>query len=376
MRGLTVGVAGATGVVGETALEILTDADQMGGLAIESIRGFASKASAGKVLRSGNHTITIETLDSPSILDCDVVFFATDGELSRQHVPRLAEQGILCIDNSSAFRMTNGVPLVVPEVNGHELENTAALLANPVIANPNCCAAPLTVALNPLKKAFGLRRVVVSTYQSVSGAGKQALDVLLDETKAFLNAPDPRQLPQTSLFPKPIAFNVFPFVASIDGAGHTDEERKIVEETRKILGDVALPLAATSVRVPTFVAHAESVTVELARAASPEDVRQALAQAPGAVLIASEGATNGPSQEQEDGLPRWFPTPREVHGRDPVYIGRVRQVSAFDPGFGYSLWIVSDNLRKGAALNGVQILRHASRVGLLDKLRERRGRAG
>lgn len=375
MRGLTIGVAGATGVVGETALEILTDPDQMGGVAIDSIRGFASKASAGKVLRSGNHTITVETLESDSIFDCDVVFFATDGELSRQHVPRLAAKGILCIDNSSAFRMTPGTPLVVPEVNGHELENTAALLANPVIANPNCCAAPLTVALNPLKKAFGLERVIVSTYQSVSGAGKQAIDVLIEQTKTFLANPDPRQLPHPTLFPKPIAFNVFPFVASIDASGHTDEERKIIEETRKILGEGSLPVAATSVRVPTFVAHAESVTVELSRAAHRDEVRDILAQAPGAVLIRGEEGSQGESAD-ELATPRLFPTPREVHGRDPVYIGRVREVGAFAPGRGFSLWIVSDNLRKGAALNGVQILRHASRIGLLDKLRDKRTRAG
>jgi aspartate-semialdehyde dehydrogenase len=180
-------------------------------------------------------------------------------------------------------------------------------------------------------------------------------------------------LPAPSTFPKAIAFNVFPFVASIDASGHTDEERKIIEETRKILGEPGLPVAATSVRVPTFVAHGESVTVELGREASRQELCEVLAAAPGAVLITGEDSRDF-LQTSADGHPNLFPTPREVHGKDPVYIGRVRQIDAFAPGYGFSLWIVSDNLRKGAALNGVQILRHALQVGLVDKLRERRGR--
>jgi aspartate-semialdehyde dehydrogenase len=371
--GLTIGVAGATGVVGETALEILTDAEMIGGIRIDAIKAFASKGSAGKQIRAGQHSVTVETLESDSIYECDVVFFATDGELSKLHVPRLAERGILCIDNSSAFRMTAGIPLVVPEVNGKELENTEALLARPIIANPNCCAAPLTVALNPLKKAFGVRRVIVSTYQSVSGAGKQAVDLLLEETRAFLSTPDPRHLPAPSSFPKPIAFNVFPFVASIDTQGHTDEERKIIEETRKILGAGDLPIAATSVRVPTFVAHGESVTVELAKETSRSEILAILAEAPGLVTVTGEDSRDWSRDADSDTI-KLFPTPREVHGKDPVYIGRVREVSAFTQGYGFSFWIVSDNLRKGAALNGVQILKHAHQVGLLDKLKEQRQR--
>lgn len=367
MAGLTIGVVGATGVVGETALEILTDQDQMSGISVAEIKAFASSGSAGKVLQHGRHRITVEVLNESSGSACDVLFFATDGEISRQQIPLFAEKGVLCIDKSSAFRMDPEVPLIVPEVNAHLLEDER-WTGRPIVANPNCCTAPLTVALNPLKKAFGLRRAIVSTYQSVSGAGKQAVDVLLDESRRFLQSEDLSPEVASSVFPKAIAFNVFPFVASIGPTGHTDEEEKIIQEARKILSLPDLPLAATSVRVPTFVSHAEAVTVELAKETTVSEVAALLAQAPGVCVSAHDEV------QKDDEKPRSFPTPREAHGKDPVFVGRIRAADAFPAGYGFSLWVVADNLRKGAALNGVQVLKHAVAVGAIDRLRARRSR--
>jgi aspartate-semialdehyde dehydrogenase len=366
MTGLTIGVVGATGVVGETALEILTDQDLMSGVPVATIKAFASSGSAGKVVQHGGHRLTVEVLNEASGAACDVLFFATDGGISREQIPVFADKGVLCIDKSSAFRMDAGVPLIVPEVNGHLLEDDN-WIKRPIVANPNCCTAPLTVALNPLKKAFGLRRAIVSTYQSVSGAGKQAIDVLLDESRRFLQSEDLSPDALSTVFPKPIAFNVFPFVASIGPKGHTDEEEKIIEETRKILALPDLPLAATSVRVPTFVSHCEAVTVELARETSVDEIASLLAQSPGICLSADTRAS------PDDERPLLFPTPREAHGKDPVFVGRIRAVEAFQAGYGFSLWVVADNLRKGAALNGVQVLKHAVAIGALDRLRASRG---
>ncbi len=375
-KGLCVGVVGATGAVGETALEILTDADQMAGVEISELKAFASKSSAGKILNHGGQKIPVEVLDAESGRACDVIFFATGGDISETHIPALAAQGVLCIDKSSAFRMNPEVPLVVPEVNGHLLEGDA-LVNQPIVANPNCCSAPLTVALGPLQKSFGLKRLIVSTYQSVTGAGKQAVDVLLDETRGFLEKEDLAPTESSSVFPKPIAFNVFPFVASIDQEGHTDEEAKIIQETRKILDLPDLPVAATSVRVPTFVTHGEAVTVELERATTAQELAVALEKTSGlcvgdpAATVDRDPDTPEPSLSERG---NHFPTPREAHGKDPVFVGRIREVGAFPQGTGFSFWVVSDNLRKGAALNGVHILKHAARVGLLEKLRAHRAR--
>jgi aspartate-semialdehyde dehydrogenase len=389
MLDLVIGVVGATGAVGQTALDILGDA--FPGFRVAQLRAFASRSSVGKRVAFGAGHVAVEETRFEALLECDAVLFATEAAISREFIPRLAEAGVLCVDKSSAYRDDPSVPLVVPEVNGAALLPDA-LGAFPVVANPNCCATPLAVALAPLAEAYGLERVIVSTYQSVSGTGKQGIDVLNEETRAFLRSEDLSCHP-SSVYPKSIAFNVMPFVAKILPSGDTDEEAKIVQETRKLLGLPGLPVSATSVRVPTFVGHAEAVTVELSRDTSLADVRALLARAPGVVLVdefagdavsgaadaerARAGATSDHDHNDDDDEgtdePTLFPTPRDVHGKDAVYVGRVRKAEVFRNGF--ALWIAADNLRKGAALNAIQIIDACSRNGTLGALRSRRGRS-
>ena len=366
---LKIGVVGATGAVGQTAVEILED--DFPHFELEQLRLFASKSSAGKRVsfraKGLDVQLEVEETKFESLSACDVVFFASDSSVSLEHIPRLAELGVLCIDKSSAYRDNSAVPLVVPEVNG-DLLSSEEILGFPVVANPNCCATPLVVALAPLHKAFGLERVVVSTYQSVSGTGKPGLDVLRQESKEFFGLQD--LTPQASqTYPTAIAFNVMPFVAKILENGDTDEESKIVFEARKILRLPDLPISATSVRVPTFVGHAESVTVQFQ--APSFDVQQArtlLASAPGIQFV--DEFAKQTSDEDEPQIA--FPTPRDVQGKDPVFVGRVRSAEAFPRGL--ALWICADNLRKGAALNSIQIVDSFCQQGMMEKLLQKRNR--
>lgn len=381
---LVIGVVGATGAVGQTALDILGYGD-FKGFRVKRLRVFASKSSTGKRLSWGTQNVTVEETTQEALLGCDAVLFATEAALSREHIPLLASAGVLCVDKSSAFRDDPNVALVVPEVNPEAL-SPERLVKSPIVANPNCCATPLVVALKPLADAFGLERVIVSTYQSVSGTGKPGLDVLGEETRRFLQSEDLASRP-SSVYPKSIAFNVMPFVAKILPNGDTDEEAKIVFETRKILGLAALPVSATSVRVPTFVGHAEAVTVQLSKPASLEQVRRLLAASPGLRFVdefaspvevkndsQSENTEFDEAEEDADGDDvTLFPTPRDVHGKDAVYVGRVREASVFENGF--ALWVAADNLRKGAALNAIQIIDVCSQNGTLVALRARRGQA-
>lgn len=378
---LVIGVVGATGAVGQTALDILGHAD-FEGFRVKRLRVFASKASTGKRLAWGTQSVTVEETTPEALLGCDAVLFATEASLSREYIPMLAEAGVLCVDKSSAFRDDPRVSLVVPEVNPDML-SPERLVASPIVANPNCCATPLVVALKPLADAFGLERVIVSTYQSVSGTGKPGLDVLGEETRRFLQSED-LSCRASSVYPKSIAFNVMPFVAKVLPSGDTDEEAKIVFETRKILGLATLPVSATSVRVPTFVGHAEAVTVQLSRPASLEKVRRLLASSPGlrfvdefanAVDVPAHMRSDAEETEEDDDGDdvTFFPTPRDVHGKDAVYVGRVREAAVFENGF--ALWIAADNLRKGAALNAIQIIDACSRNGTLVALRARRGQS-
>lgn len=386
---LVVGVVGATGAVGQTALDILAYRD-FDGFRVKRLRVFASKASTGKRLAWGTQSVIVEETTTQALLECDAVLFATEASLSREHIPTLAKAGVLCVDKSSAFRDDPKVALVVPEVNPECLA-PERLLSLPIVANPNCCATPLVVALKPLAEAFGLERVIVSTYQSVSGTGKPGLDVLGEETRQFLKSEDLSSRP-SPVYPKSIAFNVMPFVANILPNGDTDEESKIVFETRKILGLPVLPVSATSVRVPTFVGHAEAVTVQLSSPASLEAVRSLLASSPGIRFVdefaesarsavshgnATSNAVNSHGEDDveddSDEDVSFFPTPRDVHGKDAVYVGRVRPAGVFENGF--ALWVAADNLRKGAALNAIQIIDACSRNGTLVALRKRRGHA-
>jgi aspartate-semialdehyde dehydrogenase len=349
MKQLTLGIVGATGVVGQTALDILGDSSLK--LPVKNVRAFASPASVGKRLSWGDHSVVVEATEAESLAQCDAVLFASESDISKRFIPALVERGILCVDKSSAFRDDPAVPLVVPEVNGALLD-TNLMRKKPLVANPNCCTTPLVMVLDVIRKNFGLKRVIVSTYQSVSGAGKPGLEVLEEESRQFFQAQD-LSVKASRAFPKSIAFNVMPFVAKILPNGDTDEESKIIFETRKILGMPDLPVEATSVRVPTFVGHAESVTVETERPVDVSLLEKLIASSEGISLVPNENPVAAGSSEDGPEI-SFFPTPREIQGRDEVLVGRLRTAKVFANGV--SLWLVSDNLRKGAALNALQVV--------------------
>lgn len=357
MLELTIGIVGATGVVGQTALDILTD--DFSGFKVKKLKLYASRASAGKTISFKNNKVTIEEPSLSSMLECNALLFATDAAISSEYIPKLAEKGILCIDKSSAFRAHPSVPLVVPEVNGNLL-NPENLSKFPVVASPNCCTIPLVMTLKPLQEKFGLKRVIVSTYQSVSGAGKPAIDILTDESKNFFVNHD-LTCGKSELFPKSIAFNVMPYVAGILDNGDTDEESKIIAETRKILASPNLPVAATSVRVPTFVGHGESVTLEFSSKVTASQIKEELSHFPGICVIDEKSMLN--EDLNHYGM---FVTPREAHGKDEVFVSRVRKTDVFENGI--SLWIVSDNLRKGAALNAIQVINTCALNGTIQSI--------
>lgn len=348
MLDLTIGIVGATGLTGQTAIDILED-DIFSSYKASKLKLYASQNSVGKSVRFKSSQIAVENPNMDSMLECDAILFATDASISAEFIPKLAEKGILCIDKSSAFRTKNQVPLVVPEVNG-SLLTQERLSAFSVVSSPNCCVIPLVIVLKALESQFGLKRAIVSTYQSVSGAGKPGIEVLTEESKQFFVAQD-LTCKKSDVFPKSIAFNVMPFVASLDSHGDTDEEIKIIGETRKILDTPQFPISVTSVRVPTFVGHAESVTVELSSHADIDSVTKVLSRFSGIQVSAKDS----------------FATPREAHGQDNVFVSRIRRSEAFENGV--SLWIVCDNLRKGAALNALQIIDLCAKNGVLKKSR-------
>jgi aspartate-semialdehyde dehydrogenase len=350
----TLGIVGATGVVGQTLLEIIENEEQN---LFSNIKLYASKASAGKIITIGKRKITVEEINLASMLECNAVVFACEANISNEFIPKLADKGILCVDKSSAFRNNPDVPLVVPEVNGILLANKN-FRKRPIVASPNCCTIPLVMVLKALDEKFSIKRTIVSTYQSVSGAGKVGVDILTQETRDFFNSQD-LTCRSSSIFPKSIAFNVLPYVASILENGDTDEESKIIAETKKVLNKPQFAIGATSVRVPTFVGHAESVTLEFEKAFDIMEVIQALTTFPGILVVDEKQREKNfilPNEIQdEESLFESFVTPREAHGKDEVFVSRIRKCAAFENGL--SLWIVSDNLRKGAALNAWQIVK-------------------
>lgn len=356
---LTIGIVGATGVVGQTAIDIL--ADEFSHFDVKALKLFASRASVGKRVSFKNTYINVEELTLNSLLTCDALFFASDSKIAEEFIPACSKAGVLCIDKSSAYRMSKDVPLVVPEVNSCELQHKE-FLDNPIVSNPNCCTIPLTIVLSPIHKKWGIKRVIVSTYQSVSGAGKQGLDALTTEVQEFFRLEDITSQVSKN-FPKPIAFNVLPFVASLKVEGDTDEEEKIVDETRKILSLDTLKISATSVRVPTLVGHAESITLELNAPATVREIKECLSAHKEIYLV-----EDSPNEDEDVS---YFPTPRDAQGRNDVLVGRIRPASVFDDK-GVSLFLACDNLRKGAALNAVQILDECGRLGILSELRKRR----
>ncbi len=322
-----VAVVGATGAVGGTMLRVLEER----GFPVTELRPLASVRSAGRQLDYLGKPVFVETLTEDAFEGIDIALFSAGGDRSRTFAPAAVAAGAVVIDNSSAFRMDPNVPLVVPEVNEADIQGH-----NGIIANPNCVAAPLVVALKPIADAVGLERVIVSSYQSVSGTGSAAVEELMAQMRGSLagNEPEP------SVYPHPIAFNVIPHIDAFDESGYTGEERKVAAETRKILGQPDLAISATCVRVPVIQAHSEAIHIETSEKISPQHVRELLMVAPGIALV-------------DDPAHNRYPLPREATGRDEVFVGRVREDSSHPRGI--AMWLVSDNLRKGAATNAVQI---------------------
>jgi aspartate-semialdehyde dehydrogenase len=326
--GYKVAVVGATGNVGREMLGILAERR----FPADEVVAIASRRSQGVEVSFGDKTLKVKALENYDFSDVDICLMSAGGAVSKEWSPKIAAKGAVVIDNSSAWRMDPDVPLVVPEVNADAVKGFAK---KGIIANPNCSTAQLVVALKPLHDRATIKRVVVSTYQSVSGAGKDGMDELFSQTKAVYTAGDIA----TKKFPRRIAFNVIPQVDLFMEDGYTREEWKMMMETKKIL-DPAIRLTATCVRVPVFISHSEAVNIEFADPISADEARNILRNAPGCIVI----------DKHEDG---GYATPYEVAGEDATYISRIREDGTVENGL--VLWVVSDNLRKGAALNAIQI---------------------
>jgi aspartate-semialdehyde dehydrogenase len=323
-----VAIVGATGNVGREMLDILAERR----FPVSEVVPLASSRSIGQEVSFGDKTLKCRHLDTYDFSDTDICLMSAGGDVSREWSPRIGAKGCVVIDNSSAFRMDPEVPLIVPEVNAAAV---SGFTQKYIIANPNCSTAQLVVALKPLHDAAKILRVVVSTYQSVSGAGKEAMDELFAQTRAIFVS----DAVQTKKFPKRIAFNLIPQIDVFMEDGFTKEEWKMVAETKKIL-DPKIKLVATCVRVPVFISHSESVNVEFERPISPEEAREILREAPGVLVI-------------DKHEPGGYITPHEAAGEDATYVSRIRCDPTVENGLVF--WCVSDNLRKGAALNAVQI---------------------
>jgi aspartate-semialdehyde dehydrogenase len=328
MMGYKVAVVGATGNVGREMLEILAERE----FPADEIVALASRRSQGTEVSSGDRTLKVKALEHCDLSDIDICLMSAGSSVSKEWSPKFAAAGAVVIDNSSCWRYDADVPLIVPEVNA---DAVAGFRKKGIIANPNCSTAQLVVALKPLHDKAKITRVVVATYQSVSGAGKEAMDELFAQTKAVfqIDEVEPKK------FPKRIAFNLIPHIDAFMEDGYTKEEWKMVAETKKIL-DPKIKLTATCVRVPVFIGHSEAVTIEFENPISVDEARSILRSAPGCLVI-------------DKHEPGGYVTPFECVGEDATYISRIRTDPTVDNGL--VLWVVSDNLRKGAALNAIQI---------------------
>ena len=322
-----VAVVGATGAVGNEMIAVLEERD----FPVERLRLFASERSEGKTLKFKDAEIPVETINEDSFKGIDIALFSAGGERSKIWAPVAARSGCVVIDNSSQWRMDPEVPLVVPEVNPHDLKWHKG-----IIANPNCSTIQMVVALKPIHDAARIKRVVVTTFQSVSGTGKKAMDELLQQTSDLLSFREA----VCNVYPYQIAFNVLPHIDKFLENGYTKEEMKMVNETQKIMGDNSIKVTATTVRVPVFKGHSESVNIETEKKMTANEVRALLSEAPGIVVY------DAPEKNI-------YPLPIHIAGRDEVYVGRIREDESIENGI--NMWIVADNLRKGAALNAVQI---------------------
>ena len=320
-------LVGATGAVGQEFLRVL----EMRRFPMASLRLSASRRSRGKRIRFMSQELSVEETTPDVFIDSDLVFISVSSTISQELVPIAVEAGAVVVDDSAAFRMESHVPLVVPEINAADLDDHKG-----ITAIPNCSTTQMVMALYPIHKVNPIRRIVVDTYQSVSGTGRDAMDELEEQTRygTGTGTPPPR------VYPHQIAFNVLPQIDSFLEGGYTKEERKMVEETRKIMHAPDIAISATCVRVPVYISHSEAIHVELTQPMSPDEARKILMETPGVEVVDDPSA----------GI---YPLALSAAGRDEVFVGRIRQDSSHPNGL--AMWVVSDNLRKGAALNAVQI---------------------
>ena len=322
-----VAVVGATGAVGNMMIQVLEERD----FPVGRLKLLASIRSVGKKLPFRGQEIAVEELREDSFAGVKLALFSAGAAISRKFAPIAAEAGCVVVDNSSAFRMDPKMPLIVPEVNAHAIDVSAG-----IIANPNCSTIQMVVALKPIYDAAGIKRIVVTTFQAVSGTGKKAVDELQRQVSAIESG---AQL-SWAVYPHQIAFNCLPHIGAFLEDGYTEEEMKMVNETRKIFGDPDIGVCATTVRVPVYYGHSESVTVETRRPITVEKVRELLSAAPGVQLV-------------DDSANKRYPMPIDSAGKDDTFVGRIRKDHSVENGL--TLWVVADNIRKGAATNAVQI---------------------
>ncbi|MDW7649329.1 MAG: aspartate-semialdehyde dehydrogenase [Nitrospiraceae bacterium] len=328
--GYVVAIVGATGAVGTEMIDVLEERK----FPVSRLVPLASTRSAGGMVKFDGNKVLIEVLTKDSFADVDIALFSAGADLSREFAPIAVKAGAVVIDNSAAWRMTPEVPLVVPEVNAQDISQHKG-----IIANPNCSTIQMVVALKPLHDKARIKRIVVTTFQSVSGTGKEAMDELMEQCQDLLSF----KLPDPKIYPYQIAFNCLPQIDEFLPSGYTKEEMKMVDETRKIMGDQSIHVTATTVRVPVYVGHSEAINIETERKLTVNEARAILSTAPGVLLY-------------DDPAHKIYPMPLEVAGKDEVYVGRIREDESISNGL--NLWVVADNLRKGAALNAVQIAEH------------------
>jgi aspartate-semialdehyde dehydrogenase len=333
MKSYHVAIVGATGMVGQEFIKVL----QQRNFPVASLNLYASDRSAGKKLYVGHQESEVKETAPESFQNIDIALFSAGSEISRYFAPIAAKSGALVVDNSAAFRMEPKVPLVVPEINPEDIKGHDG-----IIANPNCSTIQLVVALYPLHKVNPIKRIVVSTYQSVSGTGAAAMEELTTQAKLVLEG----QNVVPHVYPHQIGFNLLPEIDVFLDNGYTKEEWKMVDETRKIMHAPDMAISATCVRVPVFIAHSEAVNIEFTDTMNPEEARQILSKAPGVKVL-------------DDPSVSLYPMPWLAAGSDDVYVGRIRSDASHSRGL--VMWVVSDNLRKGAALNAVQIAEEAAR---------------
>ena len=336
---VNVAILGATGAVGTELLQLLESRN----FPINTLKLLASPRSAGTTLKFKGETLKVEAVEAKAFQDVDIVLASAGGSTSKAWAQTIVESGAVMVDNSSAFRMNPEVPLIVPEINPEAAANHPG-----IIANPNCTTILMAVAIYPLHQVQPIERIVVSTYQSASGAGARAMEEVKIQSQAILNGEDPK----AEILPYPLAFNIFPHNSPLTDAGYCEEEMKMVNETRKIFGEANLKITATCVRVPVLRAHSEAINLEFKQPFSVAQAREIIAQSPGVQLL-------------EDWQKNYFPMPIDASGKDDVLVGRIRQDISCNNGL--ELWICGDQIRKGAALNAVQVAELLIKESWLNK---------